>query len=498
MADSKVVRTRYAPSPTGHLHIGGARTALFSYLLAKKENGQFVLRIEDTDRERHVANAEQKMLDSLKWLGINWDESVDVGGPYGPYRSMDRLETYEVYLHQLLRDGKAYYCYCTKEELDKEREAQQARGEMPRYSGRCRHLSEEEVQQFKAQGRQPTVRFRVPADQTVIVDDLVRGQVTFDSNGIGDFVIARPDGRPMYNFAVTVDDALMNITDVVRGEEHLSNTPLQVLLYEALGFPAPRFGHASLILNQERQKMSKRDEAIVQFVDQYRELGYLPEALVNFFALLGWAPPAPRSEDEIFSLDELIELFSLERLSKSPAVFDPEKLNWMNNHYIKQSDLERVVGLCVPHLEQAGLIPKERTAEQEQWVKRLVALYQEQLKYGAEIVELSEQFFQDQLTYSEEAKAVLAEEQVPDVLQQFRRQLRELQEIDPDSLKDAFKATQKVTGQKGKKLFMPVRAALTGSVHGPDLKESLTLIGREKVEQRLTYVVDNYDQLVSK
>lgn len=497
MTDANAVRTRYAPSPTGHLHIGGARTALFCYLFARKEKGQFVLRIEDTDQERNVANAEQGLLDSLKWLGLEWDESVDVGGPYAPYRSMDRLTTYEPYVHQLLQEGKAYYCYCSKEELDKERESQQARGEMPRYSGRCRHLSESDIAQFQNEGRQPTVRFRVPENQTVVVDDLVRGKVTFESSGIGDFVIARPDGRPMYNFAVTVDDALMRITHVVRAEEHLSNTPLQVLLYEALGFPVPRFAHASLILNQDRQKMSKRDESVIQFVDQYEQLGYLPEAVINFFALLGWAPPPPRAEDEIFSLDELIELFSLERLSKAPAVFDREKLNWMNNHYIKQSNLDRIVELCVPHLERAGLITTERSPLQDEWVRRLIGLYQEQLKYGAEIVALSRLFFLDQLEYGEEEKVVLAEEHVADVLREFQRQLRKHEHVNPDSLKQVFKATQKETGQKGKKLFMPVRAALTGSVHGPDLKESLTLIGREKIEQRLQVVLDNDNQIVS-
>lgn len=497
MVETVKVRTRYAPSPTGHLHIGGARTALFCYLLARKTGGQFVVRIEDTDQERNVAQAEQGLLDSLKWLGLHWDESVDVGGPFAPYRSMERLDTYEKYVHQLLQEGKAYYCYCTKEELEEERKAQQARGEMPRYSGRCRQLSEDDIRRFQAEGRKPTVRFRVPEDRTIVVDDIVRGKVTFESNGIGDFVIARPDGRPTYNFAVTVDDALMKISHVIRAEEHLSNTPLQVLLYEALGFQTPRFAHASLILNKDRKKMSKRDETIIQFVDQYEKLGYLPEALVNFFALLGWAPPEPRAEDEIFSLDELVELFSLERLSKAPAVFDPEKLKWMNNHYIKESDLDRIVNLCVPHLEQAGRIPKERTPEQDAWVERLIGLYQEQLRYGAEIVELTDLFFRNQLSYSDDAKAVLAEDHVLDVLKAFQKQVEALEAFRPDTLQQAFKGTQKESGKKGKQLFMPVRAALTGQVHGPDLKETISLIGREKVEQRLKYVIDNYHRLVS-
>lgn len=498
MEGTNVVRTRYAPSPTGHLHIGGARTALFCYLLAKKTDGKFIVRIEDTDQERNVAGAEEEQLANLQWLGIAWDESVDVGGPYGPYRSMERLDTYETYLQRLADEGKTYPCYCTKEELDEAREAQLKRGEMPRYSGRCRHLSAAERQQFEAEGRKPVTRFRVPAGQAIVVDDLVRGRVTFESDGIGDFVIARADGRPMYNFAVTVDDALMKITHVIRGEEHLSNTPLQILLYEALGFPVPHFAHLSLILNRERQKMSKRDESIVQFVNQYRQLGYLPQAIVNFLALLGWSPPGEHSEEEVFSREQLAELFSLDRLSKAPAVFDPDKLNWLNNHYIKAADLDDVVALCTPHLEAAGLIAAERTAKEDEWVRRLVALYQEQLKYGAEIVELAELFFQQQLSYGEEAKEVLIEEHVLDVLQELQQQLNSVDSLTSKAFKQAMKATQKATGQKGKKLFMPVRAALTGSVHGPDLGESVALIGREKVLARLQWLIDNYAQTVAK
>lgn len=492
------VRTRYAPSPTGHLHIGGARTALFCYLLAKKGDGQFVLRIEDTDQERNIEDGERKLLESLRWLGLKWDESVDVGGPYAPYRSMDRLDIYKKYVQQLLREGRAYYCYCTKEALDREREAQLVRGEVPRYSGRCRHLSDEAARRLEAEGRKPVVRFRVPEGETIVVHDLVRGRVTFDSDGIGDFVIARADGRPMYNFAVTVDDALMNITHVVRGEEHLSNTPVQVLLYEALGFSPPQFAHVSLILNQDGQKMSKRDETVMQFVDQYRVQGYVPEALVNYLALLGWAPPPERGEDEIFSMDELIQLFSLDRVSKSPAIFDPEKLKWMNNHYIKQLPVEDVVSLAVPHLERAGLIPEVRTEEEEAWVRRLVALYQEQLRYGAEIVQLADLFFMDDIAYGDEVKEVLAQSQVPDVLSAFQTALQAVELFSPESIKQALKKTQKITGQKGKKLFMPVRAAVTGRVHGPDLSESLYLIGKERVANRLAFVIDNYSQLVSK
>ncbi len=302
------VRVRFAPSPTGHLHIGGARSALFNYLFAKNQGGKFILRIEDTDQARNVGAAKEKLLDSLKWLGMEWDESIDVGGEYGPYSCMERLDLYQQYIDQLLQEGKAYYCYMTEEELEAEREAQKARGEMPRYSGRDRNLTVEQRKAYEEKGLKPVVRFRVPEGQVIRIDDAVRGEVSFESDGIGDFVIARKDGIPMYNFAVVVDDHLMKISHVVRGEEHLSNTPRQVMLYQAFGWEEPRFAHASLILNPDRQKMSKRDESIIQFVEQYKELGYLPEALVNFLALLGWSPVG---EEEIFSMEELGEQFSL-------------------------------------------------------------------------------------------------------------------------------------------------------------------------------------------
>ncbi len=313
------VRTRYAPSPTGHLHIGGARTALFSYLWARKNGGAFVVRIEDTDVERNLADAEQKQLEALKWLGIDWDESVDVGGSHSPYRSMERLEIYQKHLQKLLDAGHAYPCYCTQEELERDRERQLAEGKAPKYSGRCRHLTSEERQTFEQEGRKPSIRFRVPEGREITIQDEVRGEVRFETEGIGDFILLRPDGRPTYNFAVVVDDALMEITHVVRGEEHISNTPRQILLYEALGLEPPVFAHASLILNAEGKKMSKRDESIIQFIDQYRELGYLPEAIINFLVLLGWAPEGDKAEEEIFSMDELIHLFSLKRVSKAPA-----------------------------------------------------------------------------------------------------------------------------------------------------------------------------------
>ncbi|WP_066159679.1 glutamate--tRNA ligase [Halalkalibacter krulwichiae] len=482
------VRVRFAPSPTGHLHIGGARSALFNYLFAKSQGGKFILRIEDTDQARNVGQAKEKLLDSLKWLGMEWDESIDVGGEYGPYSCMERLGLYKEYISQLLETGKAYYCYMTEDELEAEREEQRSRGETPKYSGRDRDLTEEQRQSYEAKGLKPVVRFRVPEGKDIKIDDAVRGEVTFESDGIGDFVIARKDGVPMYNFAVVIDDHLMKISHVIRGEEHLSNTPRQVLLYEAFGWDVPRFAHASLILNPDRQKMSKRDESIIQFVEQYKELGYMPEALVNFLALLGWSPVG---EEEIFSMQQLGEQFSLERVSKAPAVFDTEKLAWMNNQYLKQADLDTVVDLALPHLIQAGKLPEDLSVDQKEWARKLISLYQEQMQYGAEIVELTELFFKPEIEYNEEAQDVLKEEQVPEVLIYFEQQLESTDEFTAATIKAAMKATQKATGHKGKKLFMPIRVATTGQTHGRSLEDSIELLGKDIVIARLKKVVNN-------
>ena len=479
---TQTVRVRYAPSPTGHLHIGNARTALFNYLFARHYGGQFIVRIEDTDQKRNVPGGEANQLKYLKWLGIDWDESIDKPGACGPYRQSERLDIYRKYAQQLREMGRAYPCYCTEEELEAERERQRARGEMPRYSGRCRHLTPEEEEAFIKEGRKPSLRFRVPDQGTYTFNDMVKGQITFQAEDFGDFVIMKQDGWPTYNFAVVVDDHLMGITHVLRGEDHISNTPRQLMIFEALGWEPPIYGHMTLIVNEQRKKLSKRDESIVQFIEQYDELGYLPQALFNFIALLGWSP---EGEEEIFSKEELIRIFDEKRLSKSPAVFDPQKLAWMNNHYIKQLPLEEVVKLTLPHLQKAGLLPDPLSEEERKWAEKLVALYQEQLRYGAELPQLASLFFQEEISYEGEAAAVLQEEQVPAVLRSFLSQAEKLEPFEADSIKEAFKAVQKETKAKGKALYMPIRVACTGQVHGPDLAQSLALLGREKVTSRL-------------
>lgn len=479
-------RVRFAPSPTGHLHIGGARSALFNFLYAKKHNGKFILRFEDTDQNRNVEQAEEKMLESLKWLGIMWDEGPVVGGPHGPYRSSERLGLYQPFVDQLVEKGQAYRCYCSPEELEAERQALMDKGETPRYLGKCRKLTKDEEDQYCNEGRKPVVRFRVPVGEIITIMDKVRGRVSFESDGIGDFVIIKSDGMPTYNLAVTIDDHLMEITDVIRGEEHLSNTPRQVLIYKALQFNIPTFAHVSLILGKDRQKMSKRDESVIQFVEQYRELGFLPDSLVNFLALLGWSPEGER---EIFSLEELIQEFSMERVAKNPAVFDPEKLNWMNNHYLKEADLDIVTEMALPHLQKAGYIPEQLDEEQVEWVRGLVGLYVERTDYAAQFPNLVTIFFDEQVTFDDEAEQVLKEEQVPQVIEEFIKQLEQLEEYEPNGIQGVFKAVQKQTGIKGKQLFMPIRVATTGVLHGPDLNQSLWLLGKSRVIERLNSVL---------
>ncbi|WP_308636599.1 glutamate--tRNA ligase [Paenibacillus silvisoli] len=479
---SEQIRVRYAPSPTGHLHIGNARTALFNYLFARNLGGKFIIRIEDTDVKRNVAGGEESQLTYLKWLGIDWDESVDVGGGYGPYRQTERLDIYREYWQELLDKGLAYKCYCTEEELEQEREEQTARGEMPRYSGRHRSLTEEQRSAFEAEGRIPSIRFRVPENKTYAFNDLVKGQISFESDGIGDFVIVKKDGIPTYNFAVALDDHLMAISHVLRGEDHISNTPRQLMIYEAFGWEPPVFGHMTLIVNESRKKLSKRDESIIQFIEQYDKLGYLPEAMFNFITLLGWSP---EGEQEMFTREELIQVFNASRLSKSPAVFDTNKLSWMNNEYMKKAELPRVVEMCIPHLQGAGRLPEALSGSQHDWARDLVALYQEKLRFAADIVPLTELFFLPEAADEDDAKAVLAEEQVPVVLQAFLEQVKGMASFDVDSIKAAVKSVQQSTGFKGKQLFMPIRAALTGQTHGPDLNQTIALLGQAKVEQRL-------------
>ena len=476
------VRVRYAPSPTGDLHIGNARTALFNYLYARHFNGKFIIRTEDTDINRNVEGGEESQLTYLKWLGLDWDEGPDKGGNYGPYRQMERLDLYKKYVDELLERDLAYECFMTSEELEAEREAQIAAGKAPQYSGAHSNLTEEEREAFRKEGRKPSIRIRVPQNKTYTFNDIVRKNISFESSDIGDWVIVKKDGIPTYNFAVVIDDHLMGITDILRGEEHISNTPRQMMVYDAFGWEAPRFGHMTLILNEERKKLSKRDQHVMQFIEQYENQGFLPEALFNFITLLGWSPTG---EKEIFNQTELIEIFDPERLSTSAAVFDQNKLKWMNGEYITKASKEKLIDITMPHLITSGVVPKNMSESEREWTEEVIQLYQAQLDYGAEIVELTSLFFKTEIEYDEAAQTVLKEEQVVEVLQVFTDNLIHLDDFTADSIKEQIKATQKETKHRGKKLFMPIRVATTGQTSGPELPKAIELLGKEVILKRL-------------
>ena len=475
------VRVRFAPSPTGPLHIGGARSALFNWLYARHSGGRFIVRIEDTDLERSSREWEDNILDSLRWLGLDWDEGVAAGGSGGPYRQTERLGLYKRYTEVLLESGWVYRCYCSEEELAAWREAQLAAGKLPGYPGKCRDLSETDCRRLESEGRKPVLRFRVPEGKVITIRDTVRGDVSFDCNGIGDFIIVKSDGIPTYNFAVVADDHLMGITHVIRAEEHLSNTPRQLLIFEALGWPLPEFAHVSLILGKDRSKMSKRHGATS--IQQYRDMGYLPEALVNFLALLGWSPG---TEDEVLTQEQLKEQFSLSRVSKSPAVFDPEKLNWLNGYYIRHSPVERIAALAVPYLQKAGYLPETVDEKLLGKVRLVMAAVREYLEYMAQVDEHARIFFVDPDHFDSEAVEVLAWEHVPAVFEALNNKLAPIDGmLDEEGAKSILKKLPKELGLGGKKVYQPLRAALTGRIRGPELYHLLPALGGHKVTQRL-------------
>lgn len=476
------IRVRFAPSPTGPLHIGGARSALFNWLYARRYGGTFIVRIEDTDLVRSSRESEENILAALRWLGLDWDEGIGVGGLSGPYRQTERLELYGQIIDELLRGGQAYYCYCSEEELAKEKEKQLARGEaVPMYSGRCRCLTHEQRLEKEARGLKPVIRFKVPQDKTVLVSDQVRGEVSFDCLGIGDFIIVKSDGIPTYNFAVVVDDYHMQVSHVIRAEEHLSNTPRQVLIYQALGWSVPHFAHVSLILGSDRSKMSKRHGATA--IEQYQEQGYLPEALVNFLALLGWSP---EGENELLTPEQIVEQFSLDRVAKNPAVFDVDKLNWINGHYIRQSPTERITELALPFLRQAGYVGEEVTQEQYQWLKLLVYTVKDYLTTVADINSHVSIFFSEDIELdSQESREILSQQEVPRVLSAVRQKIEDAGTLDEATVKVILKGLAKELGLAGKKVFMPLRVALTGKAHGPELHLVIPVLGRDKTIKRL-------------
>lgn len=487
MAKQKI-RVRYAPSPTGHLHIGNARTALFNYLFARHNKGTFVLRIEDTDQKRNVVGGSQSQMENLHWLGIDWDEGPDKGGAYGPYRQSERKDIYNKYIKQLIDEGKAYYSYKTEEELEKQREEQRAMGLAPHYTYEYEGMTAAEIAQKQEEaekkGLKPVVRIHIPEMETYSWDDIVKGHLSFESDTIGgDFVIQKRDGMPTYNFAVVIDDHLMEITHVLRGDDHVSNTPKQLAVYEALGWQPPKFGHMTLIINSETgKKLSKRDESVLQFIEQYRDLGYLPDAMFNFITLLGWSPVG---ESEIFSQRELIKQFDPARLSNSPAAFDQKKLEWINNQYIKKADRDTLLDLALNNLQEAGLVEKDPNPEKMEWVRQLVNIYSVQMSYTKQIVDLAKIFFNAPKDLSEKEITEIRQDEARPVIEEFKKQIDLIPRFTAPQIMNAVQATRQATGIKGRRLFMPIRIATTRSMVGPGIGEAMELLGKKRVLDHL-------------
>jgi nondiscriminating glutamyl-tRNA synthetase len=462
------MRVRFAPSPTGHLHVGNVRTALFNWLLARGQNGTFILRIEDTDVERSTVDSDAMILEDLRWLGLDWAEGPEVGGLVGPYRSSERLGTYQSRARVLIEEGRAYYCFCTPEQLDAERKEALANNLPPKYSGRCARLDPAESNRRVQAGERAAVRFRTPENREISFIDLVRGDIHFHTDVIGDQVLLRSDGHPAYNFAVVVDDGLMGITHVVRGEDHISNTPRQILIYEALGFTAPAFGHVAMVLGPDHTKLSKRHGAVS--VDEFREKGYLPEALLNYLALLSWSPG---ENQEVLAIAEMAKRFSLSDVGHSASVFDEDKLAWVNRHYLKDADHERLARLSMPYLERAGFVAGSLRPEGFAFLTSVVPLFNTSVDRLDQVSMRLRQLFQFSAAAALDDPAIRGElidgpgRQVIDTLAEELQSAPPL--LDKQSFRGVADRVKQKTGQKGRALFHPIRIALTGAGDGPEL-----------------------------
>jgi nondiscriminating glutamyl-tRNA synthetase len=468
---------RFAPSPTGQLHVGNARTALFNWLFARQKGGTMVLRIEDTDVDRSEARYEDQLIADLKWLGLNWDEGPDVGGAYGPYRQSDRLDIYREHAERLLTERKAYLCFCTEEELQREREKATAEHRQPIYSGKCRSLDPDEAELRRKERESCAIRLRIP-EHPIRFHDIVHGPVEFSNEVVSDPIILRSSGMPVYNYVVVIDDALMKITHVIRGDDHLSNTPKQVALYDALGWPVPEFAHLSTILGADRERLSKRHGATS--IANFREMGVLPEALVNYLALLGWAPTG--GTREIFSMKELVKEFSLERVTPSPAVFDMEKLYWLNRHYMKESSPERVTALVRPYY--GHLVGTGPSTEVQTWLDKITQLLGPSVDRLDQLPEKSALIFhfdaKSALANPDNAE-VLAGEHTDAVLTRFVVKILEDEcarerRLTPEQFKKIVNEVKAETGAKGKDLFHPIRIVITGSHSGPEFDKLIPIL----------------------
>jgi len=462
------IRVRFAPSPTGHLHIGGVRTALFNYLFARHHNGRFILRIEDTDRSRSTEESIEAIIDGMKWLGLEWDE--------GPYRQTERLDIYREKAETLLREGKAYYCYCRPEELEERRREALAHGRIPKYDRRCKNLK------APIEGRPPAIRFLSSDEGQTVVEDLIRGRVVFENIQLDDLIILRSDGFPTYNFSVVVDDVSMGITHVIRGDDHLNNTPRQIQLYHALGYEPPRFAHLPMILGPDRTRLSKRHGATS--VMAYKEMGYLPEAMLNYLARLGWS----YGDQEIFSKEELIERFSLENIGKSAAVFNPEKLLWLNSQYIMNTETEKLAQMVIPFLIREGVI-KEGESIDQKWLSKAVSTYKERAKTVQELARSLRLYITEDVEYNEKARARFLNQQSRGLLIELKHNLEALTDFSATEIEKVFRQIIERHDIKLGSLAQPVRVAITGGTESPGIFEVLEVVGKEKTIKRLNRAI---------
>jgi glutamyl-tRNA synthetase len=459
-----MIRVRFAPSPTGHLHIGGARTALFNYLYARHNNGKFILRIEDTDRTRSTDEYIEAIIEGMRWLGLEWDE--------GPFRQTDRFDVYKLYVDRLIAEGKAYYCYCPPEDLEQRRKEAMAQGRSPKYDGRCRDLKS------SVEGITPAVRFRMPQEGETVINDVIRGTITFDNAQLDDLIIMRSDGSPTYNFTVVVDDVDMAITHVIRGDDHLNNTPKQVHIYNALGYTVPDFAHLPMILGADKARLSKRHGATS--VMAYKEMGYLPAALVNYLVRLGWS----YGDQEIFDRDELIRHFTFEHVGKSSAVFNPEKLLWLNSQYLKDTPSSELVNLVSPFLSSQGIFT-EPVEINTVWLAKAIDTLKERSKTLAELATSLRIYIAEDMEYDEKAKGKFLNEKSRDLLIEVNNSLKALDVFSANAIEGIFKTITETRNIKMGNLAQPVRVAVTGKAESPGIFEVLEIIGREKTVKRI-------------
>lgn len=484
------VRVRFAPSPTGYLHIGGARTALFNWLFAKSHGGKLVLRIEDTDTERLKEDSVSQILTSLQWLGLNWDEGPEVGGDVGPYYQSERLELYRKVCDKLLAEGKAYYCFCSAEDLEAQREQQRAAKQPFRYARTCRDIPVEEAQARAAAGEKYSVRIKIPMAGTITVHDMIHGEVVFNLDQFDDFVIMKSNGMPTYNFAVVVDDHMMKISHVLRAEEHLSNTPKQILIYEACGYEVPQFGHMPMILAPDRSKLSKRHGATS--VEEFRSQGYLHEAIVNYLTLLGWAPG---SEEELFTLEETVKQFDFSKMSKKAAIYDTKKLTWMNGQYLSTLPLDNIVGEVKPFFIQAGLVDAEWLDGHAEYFAHLVDVVRVRVKTLVEVVDAASYFFQDLAGYDEKGVAKHFKPETVALLTTCKEALAALPEFNLATTEEAYNKIAAATGLSLGKVIHPTRLALTGRTVSPGMFDVMVLLGRDKTLARLEDAIKYIEQM---